>query len=360
MNYSASQKRFLDTTSEISETDREQQYADLERQLVKDAIRVFPASYGRRVIAKDESQHPFSESHYDRCWINLLHSLERQGKIIPGKTYLLEVTSGSAGRSLGNIARLLGYHTTIVVPPLDPARRVGVAEAADEVVDSAYPEEMLAGAVRTFRERIGTVTGDAFRLSKEAKMHIAQRVLGLPNHSKVEETPATFEAIGEECVTQIHNTTHIGAFVGAIGNGTTIKGILNGLRKSYGHDVPFYGYTGPRELFGAGGTKGVDFRFVNELREQGIIRKDNTFCVTPEEWEQTFEEINRGQPRELTIGRTSAMSIALARKLIEESKGEIGDVMTVIYDKADQYGNHTITDPHAMYVGNGDWRSSTT
>jgi cysteine synthase len=353
---SASHQHFLEAVQEASLCyERKELYEMLDRCLVRNVIRIFPATHGRCVIAKDESQHPFSESHYDRCWIKLLHTLELQKKIVPGRTELLEVTSGNAGRSLGNIARLLGYRTQIFIPPFDPSRKAGIIEAADDVVDSKYPEQNLAGAVRTFRERIGSVTSNTVHLSSEMRGKIARRKIALPNHSRVDETPEAFEQIGEELARQLPAGTHPEAFIGAIGNGSTILGILRGLQQGLGCDVSFYGFKGPLALYGAGGTDGVDFPFLEQLRERNVIRPDNTFFVQPENWEETFEEINRDQPRKQTIGRTSAMAIALARKLIEDTQGQCGDVLTVIYDKADQYGKTVVTDPNAIYRGKGQW-----
>ena len=55
-------------------------------------------------------------SHYDRVYIPLLRSLENEGTIIPGKTELIDATTGNAGAALAWAADKLGYQCTIFIP----------------------------------------------------------------------------------------------------------------------------------------------------------------------------------------------------------------------------------------------------
>ena len=51
-----------------------------------------------------------------RTALSLIEELERQGKLIPGKSKLLEMTSGNTGIGLAFIAAARGYSLTVVMP----------------------------------------------------------------------------------------------------------------------------------------------------------------------------------------------------------------------------------------------------
>ena len=271
-----------------------------------------------RLFAKLESVNP-GGSVKDRIGVAMIEAAEREGRIEPGKTTIVEATSGNTGIALAFVCAAKGYELVLTMPQGMSREREGLLRlygASVEITESLGGMNEAVQAARQLASRPDVFLPDQF--SNPANPEIHRRTTG----------PEILDALDGE----------VDVFVVGVGTGGTITGAGEVL-KAHNPRCRLVAVEPSASAVlsgrppGAHKIQGIGAGFVPAVLRRELL--DEVIAVSDEDAIETARRLAREEGVLAGISAGAAVWAALEVARRPESRGS--RIVTVLPDSGERY-----------------------
>lgn len=282
-----------------------------------------PGENYSEVLMKMESLNPMF-SVKDRIAHAMIKKAEEDGKIQPGKTVIIEPTSGNTGIGLAMVAAVLGYRLILTMPDtMSLERRRVLSAMGAELILTPEIEGMKATIEKA--EELFQELPDAY----------------MPQQF---QNPANPEIHRRTTAREILEATQgkLNCFVAGVGTGGTITGVGEILKKELSEvqivavepaDSPILsgGSPAPHEI------QGIGAGFIPPILNRNVI--DEIVCVEYEDARRTARRLAREEG--ILAGLSSAANCWAALQ-IAKRLGPHKTIVAMVCDLGERYLSHEV------------------
>ena len=258
-----------------------------------------------------------------RTALNMIEAAEAEGLIKPGRTIIVEPTSGNQGIGLALVGAVKGYRTIIVMPD-------SVSEERRKLIRHYGAQVQLIHDAGDIGACIDECLQTALRMAEKNPDVFVPQQFANQNNTMAHKKHTALEIMAQVCG-PIHG------FCSGIGTGGTITGIGEVLRAQY-PEIEIWAVEPENAVILAGGTIGTHLQMgIGDGIIPPILNReiyDDIYIVTDEEAIETSKRLAREEG--LMVGISSGTNVAAALRLAEKL-GEGKTVVTVLPDTAERY-----------------------
>ncbi len=259
------------------------------------------------IIVKLESMNP-AASVKDRIGVNMITCAEEEGLISPGKTILVEPTSGNTGIALAMAAAAKGYKLILTMPETMSAERRAMLRAYGAELELTPGIEGMSGAIARAQKIVDT-TAHAYMLQQFRN----------PANAKIHRE-TTAEEIWQDTDGQVD------MIVAGVGTGGTITGVAEVIKarkasfqaiavEPANSPVLSGGRPGPHKI------QGIGAGFVPQVLKVDLI--DEVISVTDEEAIAYGRRLAKEEGLLSGISSGAALCAAVRVAQRQENKGKL-------------------------------------
>ena len=271
------------------------------------------------VVAKLESFNP-SASVKDRIASAMVLEAEAQGTIEPGRTVLVEPTSGNTGIALAMVAAARGYRLILTMPDTMSTERRAMLRAYGAELQLTDGADGMAGAIALAKELVADIPG----------AYLLQQFDNPANPAVHERTTA--EEIWRDCEGKVD------VLVAGVGTGGTITGCARLLKqRNPSLQVVAVEPAGSAVLSGqppgVHRIQGIGAGFVPAVLERDLI--DEVMAITDDAAMDVGRRLARSEG--LLCGISSGAAVAAALQLAQRSSLANGRVVVMLASYGERY-----------------------